>query len=902
MAATPRRFTKGDLVALKKSHTSTMANGGGRSTRESTELVRVNSASRDGSQVTSYETPTGTTMKVRAGEGTFLTVPGEGNEHVWEQYKALTGDERFHLGRQQNDMAKWVLDQRNDLPAPGPSEASVKAAETTAPRTGDQIRADLAELESRPVLKTGAVRDQMRAEKAALMDELKQAEPLKDVSPKGQSLAERLSSNKSVIEPVAKPTTPAEDIVAQARTTRPTGRTVIPQGGFNEQTGRFDLPNSNHRVVEIGPSNHEIVENRVETPYLDPATGEPRTDLAPKVETQYRLRGKNGKMMSSAYDTLEEAQAASARQRPIKPIVEKPTSAGQAIIDQANGTYVPELPFEQTVPTSKAAIELNQRIVSELDKAGTPPWEGPIAAPAPTPPPADSPIIEPMASKQARKVAARAAKDAAESVNGNGASSTAADIAAGHVSANPYVAEDSPLVKQAAQALLGNAPGAGMGSPGYEGMPGLRPAVPQPVAPPSTHPITSQYSMGAQSAGTNVPPATEPNWNFGGVPKGMEVQPYLPGTGYGMGSQPLGANTRIPNEPNFEFGTPGANEGVTPGMEIVPHVPASTGGGTSGGTPPIEEEVGGAGRIAGLLGKIPGLKSTMGMGELPAVEGLGGTALGFGVPIAGGYAANFLGNEAQHLLGGKGGDKKDQNAGDLVAKIIKWGGTGAAMGAPVEGVGAVPGALIGGAIGVGDWALHKLGIMGSDKNSDMTPEQKLMALSTKLHLGSDLSDPIMEKYRIQMAAADGQDNQDELEKAAQADALTGLQQAAIDAIGNQQTEKDKAQRLQEAAVLQAQLGGMLQPYADQVNRSSVLAANLYNQFADRMTDPVIKKAIQAQAGQALQSGNKVALGLMTQNLVQPEYLLWQQQQAQQRQAAQQLVQQAMASIGQQAGG
>lgn len=185
--------------------------------------------------------------------------------------------------------------------------------------------------------------------------------------------------------------------------------------------------------------------------------------------------------------------------------------------------------------------------------------------------------------------------------------------------------------------------------------------------------------------------------------------------------------------------------------------------------PPAETPVAirgltGAGQAAGR-GGLRGLAQQAWQGIRSG--GLRGAARASIPGVVGGVVGNLV--DESNILGGR-----DSLANDLVGKAAKWGGTGAAIGSVIPGVGTLTGAGVGALVGVGHEALERFGVLGTDPEGDALAEAQRIATETNLHPNA-LAE-LDRQYQTLLAIAG--DDSTERQKAAEA-YLEQVRQAAL---------------------------------------------------------------------------------------------------------------------------
>jgi hypothetical protein len=336
--------------------------------------------------------------------------------------------------------------------------------------------------------------------------------------------------------------------------------------------------------------------------------------------------------------------------------------------------------------------------------------------------------------------------------------------------------------------------------------------------------------------------------------------------------------------------------GVAAG-EAASGVPAAVDGavgaaGATGEAAPVAEV--GGGLVRGLVRKLPGIADDA---SLLAKGGLLKTAgtIGAGA-LAGDVAAGLL--DKTGLTGRKGTDPNN-----LIDKILKYGGAGAGAGAAFDGVGAIPGALIGGAVGAGHFALEKLGILGgSDSTADATKSLHRIANKFGAFVDPDTAAGILQAYQVASIAADESDDPEAARTAAKNDAIASFQQAALQGIGQRQQAKLQAaqdqQNTQRDLAIQGFLVQSMAPYLHDLQQSGQYQAAMFNNLAGGVSDRNVANGIRAQGAAALNGANNLAGAFMFANQQYPIYDALKRQNDNLQAISQQVQQQAQAAVAQ----
>lgn len=323
-------------------------------------------------------------------------------------------------------------------------------------------------------------------------------------------------------------------------------------------------------------------------------------------------------------------------------------------------------------------------------------------------------------------------------------------------------------------------------------------------------------------------------------------------------------------------------------------VPAAVDGavGAAGEAAPVAEV--GGGLVRGLVRKLPGIADDA---SLLAKGGLLKTAgtIGAGA-LAGDVAAGLL--DKTGLTGKKGTDPNN-----LIDKILKYGGAGAGAGVAFDGVGAIPGALIGGAVGAGHFALEKLGILGgSDSTEDATKSLHRIASKFGAFVDPDTASGILQAYQVASIAADESDDPEAARTAAKNDAIASFQQAALQGIGQQHQAKLQAaqdqQNTQRDLAIQGYLVQSMAPYLNDLQQSGQYQAAMFNNLAGGVSDRNVANGIRAQGAAALNGANSLAGAFMFANQQYPIYDALKRQNDNLQAISQQVQQQAQAAVAQ----
>lgn len=300
---------------------------------------------------------------------------------------------------------------------------------------------------------------------------------------------------------------------------------------------------------------------------------------------------------------------------------------------------------------------------------------------------------------------------------------------------------------------------------------------------------------------------------------------------------------------------------------------------------------------AGAAGARQGLMATargaLG-GGLNAVKagGFKGALLPGAIALGGSMAGGAL-DESQ-MLGGS-----ESKLNDTASKVLKWGGTGAAIGSVVPGVGTLLGAGIGGVIGVAHEGLERNGVLGTASKEEQANIllNESTASATKIGLPAEVTGLLQAQYNAGLEFAKTPD-----EKLALAQQYaTQVQEQAMAFAANPEAFASSEQTAEnEAANMLIQRSVMMnavKPYADNFLAQSNAQADMYQNMAAGAGD--MAPAYEQMAAQTRASGARNAMGVVAETQMTPYQMALEKQAGYLNQMSSNLVSQAMSQVGQQ---
>lgn len=275
---------------------------------------------------------------------------------------------------------------------------------------------------------------------------------------------------------------------------------------------------------------------------------------------------------------------------------------------------------------------------------------------------------------------------------------------------------------------------------------------------------------------------------------------------------------------------------------------------------------------------------------------------GAGIGLAGTVGGNLL--DESSLLGGP-----EAPANDITSKMLKWGGTGAAIGSILPGKGTVVGGLIGGGIGLGHGLLEQAGVLGTESGAERSSslmaeaDQIAQSLGVPPHVIEDMRrqaqaqiafagdnpgalDQIAEQYRAGIA---------EVAQAFAADPTNDGWRSPDDLARDERLLESSANRNDAGLMRQAAMMDAISPYLDNMLAQSEAGAQSMESAAGALghSAPIFRQAAQ----QTRTSAARDAFHLAKLSQIQPYLSALENQASYLKQAAHQNVSQAMGAIG-----
>lgn len=382
---------------------------------------------------------------------------------------------------------------------------------------------------------------------------------------------------------------------------------------------------------------------------------------------------------------------------------------------------------------------------------------------------------------------------------------------------------------------------------------------------PTGNPITALEMLAAQIRGQAPQLAQGPVSIF---PQGGGVNAGLMGQGVGniMGAGQFGA-AQSPIGIAARTAVPGGGAALGAPFSLARSF--GSGAAAVGGA---EAAVGGAGGAAGLLGKLAtGFKATP-----KGVMALRG-GLGYG-------AASLLANPLiERAVPGEGGQAE---------KTLKGAAAGAGIGAavlglPTFGIGAGPGALIGGGAGA------LLSFIGGDSKKKSIPDaEQLKDAMAEAGIDPQTGAFILNRYMTTIKLAESDDEK--------AQAYAQAKQLIIDAIapaGGQSPfgQAPQAWTPEQMMAMQAQSAELMRPFAAQAQGNAQAHAQLIGQLTQGM-DPGVANLLRGGAAGEITASQRLVNAYQAQAQLAPIAAMWEQQNQYRDQISNQLLQQAIGQI------
>lgn len=363
---------------------------------------------------------------------------------------------------------------------------------------------------------------------------------------------------------------------------------------------------------------------------------------------------------------------------------------------------------------------------------------------------------------------------------------------------------------------------------------------------------------------------------FMGAPQaalGMGGQMALPAGSMGAigpGARAIGAGA-LEGAP-FSLARQFAGAGAArAGAMSAPVAAAGAGGAGGGGLGPAGAILAGGGGAGG--GGLGGISLANIMANAKGL-GLKGFALRGGLPLAAGSLVSDP--LIKKLVPGEGGGVEKGLSGAAKGAMV-----GAALGAPLLGIGAVPAALGGAALG------GLASLLGGGKKDTQGLDQ-LQDTMAEAGIDGETGAAITRLYKVM---DDGtEEGQKAAYDAARQQILAYVTQGSLGAGG-----APKAWTPEQIMALQVQSAQFLKPYAEQAQAQALQSGNMINSLTQNM-DPAIRDLLRAGAAGEITAAQRLSNAYMTQASLSPTGAAFQQQQQYQDQISNQLMQQAIGNI------
>jgi hypothetical protein len=250
-----------------------------------------------------------------------------------------------------------------------------------------------------------------------------------------------------------------------------------------------------------------------------------------------------------------------------------------------------------------------------------------------------------------------------------------------------------------------------------------------------------------------------------------------------------------------------------------------------------------------------------GNSRVPGLSQLGrkfpiGTNIGVG--LAGGAVGSFAAGalDESDWLGGK-----DSFANDAASKMLRWGGAGAGFGPW--------GALAGAAIGLGHEGLERVGVLGDGSQADDgTLVQDIYNSGLRAGVPRDDLDGYLRQYNDMLGFADSATDPDAFKQ----QLTDAFRQSVMGKYSELTTPGDGTSPEEQEALalaIQAQIGAMAQPYANQMLRDADNVAAGYDQVA--ANDPAMAPFARQAADYARYTASRDATNYITAQGLSPMY-------------------------------
>jgi hypothetical protein len=219
------------------------------------------------------------------------------------------------------------------------------------------------------------------------------------------------------------------------------------------------------------------------------------------------------------------------------------------------------------------------------------------------------------------------------------------------------------------------------------------------------------------------------------------------------------------------------------------------------------------------------------LGAVPGAIKAGGFrgALGPGLMAAGGSIGGNMLDESQ-LLGGE-----DSKLNDTASKVLKWGGTGAAIGSVVPGVGTLLGAGIGGVIGVAHEGLERQGILGTRGqliNEANTLVNESTASAAEIGLPAEVTSLLQKQYNAGLEFA----KTDEEKLALAQNYAAQVQEHAMNYAADPGQYQTAEQSNEDMMIARSMMMSAVKPYANNFLAQSSAEADMYQGMANEGGD------------------------------------------------------------------
>jgi hypothetical protein len=380
-----------------------------------------------------------------------------------------------------------------------------------------------------------------------------------------------------------------------------------------------------------------------------------------------------------------------------------------------------------------------------------------------------------------------------------------------------------------------------------------------PLTPPPYNPTPPPYRPTPPPYRPTPPPyrPTPPPYNPTPPPYRPTPPPYNPPRARFQPPLPP-----IPEAPAFTG--PIANGELLPSARNARYVEplfnqmAQAGGSWAGPSTPTTPK---PGLLSQARNAFLGEGALWGNTRVPGLSQLGrkfpiGTNIGVGLAgsAVGGFAGGAL--DESDWLGGK-----DSFANDAASKMLKWGGAGAGFGPW--------GALAGAAIGLGHEGLERVGVLGDGSQADDgTLVQDIYNSGLRAGVPRDDLDGYLRQYNDMLGFADSATDPDAFKQ----QLTDAFRQSVMGKYSELTTPGDGTSPEEQEALalaIQAQIGAMAQPYANQMLRDADNVAAGYDQVA--ANDPAMAPFARQAADYARYTASRDATNYITAQGLSPMY-------------------------------